>query len=74
MAHWLVVTENTPAIKVAMNGFTGANLVRSGPNGKYLVWEWTNALDADVQKVQASGHGQILPFVPLCMINADFLG
>lgn len=73
MAHWIVVTDNTPAIKTAMNGFTGANLVRSGQNGKYIVWEWQNAADTDVQTLQASGHGQVLPFVPLCMIKADFL-
>lgn len=74
MAHWFLVTDNTPASKAAMNGFTGAALLHAGQNGKYLYWEWTNAVDTDVAQVQASGHGQKPVIQPLAMIRADFLG
>lgn len=74
MAHFIVITENTPQAHAAMNGFNGAKLAHSGGNGKYLFWEWINAADTDVQQVQISGHGQKPTVQPLCMILADFLG
>jgi hypothetical protein len=74
MAHFIVITENTKAAKDTMNGYSGTNLVHSGGNGKYLFWEWVNAVDSHVQEVQASGRGRKPSVQPLCMISADFLG
>jgi hypothetical protein len=56
-----------------MGGFTGTKQVVVGGNGQYIYWEWINAADSDVQTLQASGHGQLLPLVPLAMIMANWM-
>lgn len=73
MASWLVVTDNSPTARKIMGGFTGTKQVVVGGNGQYIYWEWINAADSDVQTLQASGHGQLLPLVPLAMIMANWM-
>lgn len=73
MANWLVVTDNLASARQIMNGFTGTKQVVVGGNGQYIYWEWVNASDTDVATLQASGHGQILPLVPLAMVQAGWI-
>ena len=73
MANWLVVTNNSSNARQIMNGFTGTKQVVVWGNGKYIYWEWLNANDTDVATLQASGHQQVLPLVPLAMVQAGWM-
>ena len=73
MANWLVVTDNSNNARQIMKGFTGVKQIVVGGNGQYIYWEWQNANDTDVATLQASGHNQVLPLVPLAMVQADWM-
>lgn len=73
MANWLVITDNSNNARQIMNGFTGVKQIVVGGNGKYIYWEWLNANDTDVGTLQASGHSQVLPLVPLAMVQASWM-
>ncbi len=73
MANWLVVTDNSNNARQIMKGFTGVKQIVVGGNGQYIYWEWLNADDSDVVTLQASGHQQVLPLVPLAMVEANWM-
>lgn len=73
MANWLVVTDNSSNARQVMNGFTGTSQVVVGGNGTYIYWEWVNANDADVQKLQDTTHGVVPTLIPRAMVQANWL-